>query len=199
MDNHTMFTKTIGLQRTAFNNTLTFFSTLQQHGEDLLKITLEKNPWLPKSSKNACLYWSDIYSKYLKDLRSVANQGFAEIERISSPEEKPMNKNLPTEITAKPVSIPRSVKKSVTVTEKTGNAKKALVAKNLPVKSSVEQDTPITKPIFKNASSEKPLSQNKENKLDEVQAATPEPKPTVFSQPDTTLNSVEKQPPNKPS
>ena len=101
MDNQTMFAKTIGLQKTAFNNTLTIFSTLQHHGEDLLKMTLEKNPWLPKSSKNACLYWSDFYSKYLENLRSVANQGFAEIERISSPDLKPMNQELPSAVTTK--------------------------------------------------------------------------------------------------
>jgi len=202
MDNQTMFSKTIGLQKTAFNNTLAIFSTLQQHGEDFLKITLDESPWLPKSSKNACLYWADIYSKYLNNLRSVANQGFAEIERISSPGSKTKTKELPPEVTTEQVASPRSARKSTTVKEKTGNEKKTEATETSTGKLSATPEKPVEKRIPTKTPPEKSLTADKpqESKPDEVQAATPEPKPSVISQsPGAALAPEEKQSPKKPS
>jgi hypothetical protein len=157
---------------------------MQQQGEDLLKISLEKSPWLPKSSKNACLYWADIYSKYLDNVRSVANQGFSEIERISSPSSKSGNKEFAPEATTKQTPTPRQTKKSPAVKEKTGNAEKIMAVNTPPAQKSVTKVTPTKKPITQSTQAEKLLTHDKpkEKKPDEVKAATPNPKPSVTSQ-----------------
>ena len=84
MENQNMLSKTIGLHRTAIADTLAIFSTMQQHGEDILKTTLEQSLWLPESSKKGYLYYADFYAKYLENLKSVTDLSFAEIERISA-------------------------------------------------------------------------------------------------------------------
>jgi hypothetical protein len=131
---------------------------MQQQGESLLKTTLEQSPWLPGSSKDACLYWADFYSKYFKNLRSMADQGFAEIERISMPllklAENASPQTIPTE------KIPTPAKKSPDVREKKVSAKETLVAKTLPEKKPVTMNAALEKPAAQNAAVEKPAPQN---------------------------------------
>lgn len=184
-----MFSKTIGLHKTAFDNTLVIFSTMQQHGEDLLKTTLEQSPWLPKSSKNACLYLSDFYLKYLENLRSVADQGFAEIERISSPDSKPAKNELHPKATTKQAPTPRPAKKSSAARAKTVSTKKPMVANTSPTKEPVTQDTPIKKPITQSAPTPKQVTHKApieklltHEKPKEAKAANPKPEPAATKQ-----------------
>jgi hypothetical protein len=160
MNNQTIISKSLGLNKTTFTNTLAILSTMQQHGESLLKTTLEQNPWLPGSSKDACLYWADFYSKYLNSLKSMADQGFADIERISLPllnlAENASRQTIATEI----IPTPLPAKKSPDVREKKVSAKETLVAKMLPEKMPVPQNTSAEKPATQNTSAEKPASQN---------------------------------------
>jgi hypothetical protein len=160
MNNQTIISKSLGLNKTTFTNTLAILSTVQQQGESLLKTTLEQNPWLPGSSKDACFYWADIYSEYLKNLKSMANQGFAEIERISLSGlklvENESGQTIATEIV--PTSLP--AKKSPDDKEKKVSAKETLDAKMLPEKMPVTQNEPTEKPAPLNASTGKPATQN---------------------------------------
>jgi hypothetical protein len=174
MENQTMLSKTIGLHRTAFANTLEVFSTLQQHGENLLKTTLEQSPWLPKSSKNACLYYVDFYSKYLENLKSLADQGFAEIERISSPGSKPEKKESQQTKTTERILAPRPAKKSPPVKNATVSTKKTEVTITLPGE----------KPDTLNPRTEKTVIQNRPEvkKSEEVKATASIPKPSVTNQ-----------------
>jgi hypothetical protein len=179
MKNQTMLSKTIGLQKTAFTNTLAIISTMQQHGEDLLKTTLEQSPWLPGSSKSACLYWADFYSKYLENLKSVADQGFAVIERVSLPSTKP-EENEPQQIkNTERVPVPRPAKESPAVRKKTVSAKKNVDAKTLPDKKAVARNVPAEKPV----SREKLEVKKEVKKSEEVKPATSIPKPSVVSEP----------------
>jgi hypothetical protein len=185
MKNQTMLSKTIGLQKAAFTNSLAIFTTMQQHGEDLLKTTLEQNPWLPGDSKSACLFWADFYSEYLENLKSVADQGFAAIERVSLPSTKPEeNKPQQTKNTER-VPAPRPVKASPAVRKKTVSAKKTVEEKALPVKKAVTQNVPAEKPVARNEPAEKPVAREKlEVKItDDVKAVTSMPKPSVPSEP----------------
>jgi hypothetical protein len=187
MENQTMLSKTIGMQRTAFTNTLSLFSTMHQQGENLLKTTMEQNPWLPKSSKNACFYWSDIYSKYLENLNFVANQGFAEIEKFSSPGLKlEKNESQQKNTTEKKVAS-RPAKKSPTAGEKTVSAKKTEATNTSPPKKQVAPNTPTEKPVTLKTPSEKLITHEKTEvkKPEEVKAEASAMKPSTISQPIT--------------
>ena len=157
-----MLSKTIGLQKTAFTNTLAIISTMQQHGEYLLKTTLEQSPWLPGSSKDACLYWADFYSEYLENLKSVADQGFAAIERVSLPSTKPEENKPQQAKTTERVSAPHP-------------AKKIVEAKTLPGKRAVARNEPAEKPVVREKLEVK--------KSEDVKAVTSIPKPSVPSEP----------------
>lgn len=187
MENQTMLSKTIGLHRTAFANTFAIFSTMQQNGEDILKTTLEQSPWLPNSSKSACLYCVDFYSKYLENLKSLADQGFAEIERISSPGSKPEKEGSQQTVATEQISAPRSAKKSPTVSKKKVSAKKTVVANTLPGKKPVTWNQPTEKTVIQNAPTEKTVIHDKPEvkKAEEVKATASIPKPSVPSQPST--------------
>lgn len=175
MKNQTMLSKTIGMQKAVFADSLTIFSTMQQHGEDLLKTTLEQSPWLPGSSKSTCLYWADFYSKYLENLKSVADQGFAAIERVSLPSTKPEeNKPQQTKNTAR-VPAPRPAKKSPAVRKKTAGVKKTVNAKILPGIKAVAQNVSAENPVVR--------EKNEVKKPEEVKVATSMPKPSVISEP----------------
>jgi hypothetical protein len=160
MESHNMLSKTIGLHKTAFANTLEVFSTMQQHGEDLLKTTLEQSPWLSRSSKNACLSCVDFYSKYLENLKSVADQGFAEIERISSPGLKPEKKESQQTKTTERIRAPRPAKKSPAVRKETVSTKKTEVANTLPDKKPVTQNVSTEKLVTQSPPTEKLVTQS---------------------------------------
>jgi hypothetical protein len=160
MNNQTIISKSLGLNKIAFTNTLAILSTMQQHGERLLKTTLEQSSWLPGSSKDACLYWADCYSKYLKNLKSMTDQGCAEIERISLPGLKPAENESRQTIATERIPTPLPAKKSPDVREKKESAKEILVAKMLPEKMPVTQNASAGKPATQNASAGKPATQN---------------------------------------
>ena len=124
MENQKILSRTIELQKTTFTNTMAIISTMQQHGEDLLKTTLTQSPWLPGSSKDACLYWADCYSKYLENIKAVVDQGFAAIELLSSPDTNPGKDGSQQAITTERVPAPRPAKKKSPRQKKIGKPKK---------------------------------------------------------------------------
>ena len=72
MDNLNLLRQTIRFQRTALQNSLAMISAVQQHGEKLLKSTLEQSPWIPGEGKDACLFWAGLWTKNLtKRLSSI--------------------------------------------------------------------------------------------------------------------------------
>lgn len=174
----------IGLQKTLFDNTYNAVTVMQQQGEDLLKTTLEQSPWLPISSKNAYLYCADFYSKYLENLKSMADLGFAEIERISSPGSKLEEKESQQTTTTERILPPRPAKKSPAVRRKKVSAKKTVNANTLPGKKPVTRNPPTEKTVTQNAPTEKTVIHDRPEvkKSEEVQAATSIPKPSVTSQ-----------------
>jgi outer membrane biosynthesis protein TonB len=183
MINQTIISKSLGLNKTAFTNTMTILSTMQQHGESLLKTTLEQSPWLPGSSKDACLYWADFYSKYFNNLKSMADQSFAEIERISLPLLKLAENASPQTIATEKIPTSLPAKKSPDVREKKVSAKETLVAKTLPEKKPVAQNPPPEKPVPQTASAEKPTPQNASAEKPAPQNANIE-KPVIQDKPD---------------
>lgn len=162
MNNQTIISKSLGLNKASFTNTLAILSSVQQHGESLLKTTLDQNPWLPGSSKDACLYWAGFYSDYLKNLKSMADQGFAEIERISLSGLKPAENDSGQTIATEIIPTPLPAKKSPDDKEKKVSEKETLVAKKLPEKMPVTENAPTEKPAPKSASASagKPATQN---------------------------------------
>lgn len=210
MENQTTLSKTIGLHKTAFANTLAIISTLQQQGEDLLKTTLEQSPWLPVSSKNACLYWADFYSKSLENLKSMADQGFAEIEQISSPSPKPEENESQQPITTERMPAPRPAKRSPSVRKKSVSAKKTVVAKTLPGKKTIAQKVPVEKPVPENIPAQKPITQSvaaakpvaheklEVKKSKEVKTATSIPEPSINIKPTADPVRGDKESAQKP-
>lgn len=173
MKNQTMLSKTISLQKAAFTNSLEIFSTMQHHGEDLLKTALEQSPWLPGNSKSACLFWADCCSGYLENVKSVADQGFAVMEQVSLPSTKgERNEPRQTQATER-VPAPRPAKKSPVARKKTVNAKKTERAEMSPGKTVVSRNVPVKKPV----ASEK----LEVKKSEDVKAATPMAKPSAAS------------------
>ncbi|MGB3223383.1 MAG: hypothetical protein WBB23_11335 [Desulforhopalus sp.] len=185
MDNQTIISKSLGLNKTAFTNTLAIFSTMQQQGESLFKTTLEQSPWLPGSSKDACLYWFDFYSKYLNSLQSMADQSFEEMERISLPLLKLVEEASPQAIATEKSSTPLPAKKRPAVRDKKVSAKETSVAKTLPEKKSVSQNVPAEKPTPRNASAAKPAPKN-------ASAEKPAPKNASAEKPASKDASAEK-------
>jgi hypothetical protein len=179
MKNQTMLSKTIGMQKAVFADSLAIFSTMQQHGEDLLKTTLEQSPLLPGSSKSAYLYWADFYSEYLENLKSVADQGFAAIERVSLPSTKPEENKPQLAKNTKRVPAPRPAKASPVVRKKTVAVKKTVDAKMLPGKKALAQNVSAENPVAR----EKLEVKKEVKKSEEVKPATSIPKPSVVSEP----------------
>lgn len=141
MKNQTMITKTIGLQKTAFVTTISIISTMQQHGEDLLKTSLEQNPWLPGSSKRACLNMTNCYSKYWENFKSVTDQSFEAMEKVSSTDRQTGIK------TTEQTSAPSPAQKQPTTRKKTPQVKKTVKAKSVSAKKPVTLEKPVqTKP-----------------------------------------------------
>jgi hypothetical protein len=186
MENQNMLSKTIGLHRTAIANTLAIFSTMQQHGEDILKTTLEQSPWLPESSKNGYLYYADFYAKYLENLKSVTDLSFTEMERISSLGSKPEGKKPLQTTTTERTPSPPPVKKNPAVREKKVSAKKTVVAKTIPDKKPVTQNAPADKPVTQKTPTEKPVAQNAPADKPVAQNA-PADKPVVQNTPTEKL------------
>jgi hypothetical protein len=127
MENQEIFSRILGMQNTTVANTMAIICTMQQHGEDLLKTTLTQSSWLPRNSKDACLYWVDCYSKYLQNMKSVVDQGVAAIELLSSSDTKPGEVESQQAITTERVTVLRPTKKSPGIRKKSVSAKKTVV------------------------------------------------------------------------
>ena len=194
-----MLSSTIGLHKTALNNTLSFFATMHQQGENLLKTTLKQNPWLPESSKDACFYWSDIYSKYLENLKIAANQSFTEIEKLSSPSSKQEKNVSPQEKTTTPKPPPRSVNKSQMAEEKTVSPKRTKITKTTSAKKPVAQNLSTEKPITPNIDAKKLITHENPavKKTEEGKAEASLLAPSATSQPINKSSNVSQ--PNKES
>lgn len=175
MKNQTILIKAIGMQKALFTDSLAIFSTMQQHGEDLLKTTLEQSPWLPGNSKSAYIYWADFYSGYLENLKSLADQGFAAIERVSLQSTKPEENKPQQAKNTKRVPAPRPAKASPAVRKKTVAVKKNVDAKKLPGKKVVAQNVSAKNPVVREKLEVK--------KTEDVKAATSMPKPSVMREP----------------
>lgn len=195
MEIQTALSKTIGLQKVAFSNTLAIFSTLQQQGEDLLKTTLEQSPWLPVGSKNVCLFWADYYSKSLENMKSMADQGFAEIERMSSTAKTPEENKSQQTITKKQVAAPRSEKRRPSVKAKTVHVKKNVVTEALPSEKKIAEKVPVEKQVVQEVPAKNPVAHEKLEsiKSEEVKAMTSMQKPTAISHQTAPLASREKE------
>jgi hypothetical protein len=122
MDNQKMLSQTIQFQRTAWQNSMAIFSAVQQHGEELLKTTIQQSPWLPGSSKKACLLWADIWTKNLAGMTELVEQNLANMERLSSTAGQTIKKEKPLKrATAKPQPSPqpKAAARKVTAEKKT--------------------------------------------------------------------------------
>ena len=185
MENQKILSRTIGLQKTTFTNTMAIISTMQQYGEDLLKTTLTQSSWLPGSSKDACLYWADCYSKYLENIKSVVDQGFAAMELLSSPDTNPGKDESQQAITTKRVPVPRPAKKSPSVRKKSVSAKKTVVAQTSPSRDAVAQNVSVEKSVPQSAPDKTPVAHEKleEERSKEAKATTSIPQPLVTRQP----------------
>ena len=88
MDNLNLLCQTIRFQRTALQNSLAMISAVQQHGEKLLKSTLEQSPWIPGEGKDACLFWAGFWTKNLTGMTDLVDKNLATMERLTSTGEK---------------------------------------------------------------------------------------------------------------
>lgn len=88
MDNLNLLCQTIRFQRTALQNSLAMISAVQQHGEKLLKTTLDQSPWIPGEGKDACLFWAGIWTKNLTGMTDLVDKNLATMERFTSTGEK---------------------------------------------------------------------------------------------------------------
>jgi hypothetical protein len=92
MDNKALYSKTVRYQRVAVKNTFSLLSTLQDHGERLLKKSLEQNPWLPEKSKKACACLADTCFNSSKLLEKIVDRNFSDIEKLYRTGDKPQKK-----------------------------------------------------------------------------------------------------------
>lgn len=201
MENQKILSKTINLQKTTFTNTMAIISTMQKHGEDLLKTTLTQSSWLPENSKDACLYWADCYSKHLENIQSVVDQGFAAIELLSSPGTNgEKDESQQAIITTEKVPAPRPAKKSPRVKKKTVSAKKTLITKTSPSKEAVVQNASVEKSVPQSAPDIKPVAHEKleEKKSAEAKATTSTQQPLFTRQPAAPPALKDKESAKKP-
>ena len=182
MKNQNIFTETLGLQKTAFTTTISIISTMQQHGENLLKTSLEQNPWLPGSSKRACLNMTNIYSKYWENFKSITSQSFESMEKISSPNTKPEIKESKQTKTTEQTSSPHQGKKDAPIRKKTTQVKKTVKAGTSPKKGHITESAPTAKQV----SFEKP------------DVTKPEPTKPEPTKPEPTKPEQAKPEPTKP-
>ncbi len=97
MDNLNLLCQTIRFQRTALQNSLAMIAAVQQHGERLLKATLEQSPWIPGESKDACLFFAGIWRKNLTGVSELVDKNLATMERLTSTGERSEKKSKPAE------------------------------------------------------------------------------------------------------
>jgi len=88
MDNLNLLCQTIRFQRTALQNSLAMISAVQQHGEKLLKTTLEQSPWIPGEGKDACLFLAGLWTKNLTGMTDLVDKNLATMERLTATGEK---------------------------------------------------------------------------------------------------------------
>lgn len=179
---------------------MAIISTMQQHGEDLLKTTLQQSSWLPGSSKDACLYWADCYAKYLENITAVVDQGFTAIESLASPDTKPGKDGSQQAKTTERVPVPRPAKKNPSVRKKSVSAKKTVVAQTLPKKEAVVHKASVEKSVPQSAPDKKPVALLKleEKKAEEAKATTSIPQPLVTRQPTAAPTLENKEGAKKP-
>ena len=135
MDNQTMLSQTIHFQRTAWQNSMAIISAVQEHGEKLLKTTLQQSPWMPGNSKKACLYWVDIWTKNLAGMTDLVDQNLAEIERLSSTGDQATKKEQPQKkasAKSKEPAQPAATAKKPISKKKTAAAKPHAAVKQMP-------------------------------------------------------------------
>lgn len=84
MDNLSLLRQTIRFQRTALQNSLAMLNAVQQHGESLLKTTLDHSPWLPGEGRDACLFWTGLWTNNLAGVTDLVDKNLATMERLTA-------------------------------------------------------------------------------------------------------------------
>lgn len=99
MDNRALYTKTMQYQRVAVKNTFSLLAILQDHGERLLKKSLEQNPWLPERSKKACNCLADTCFDSSRRFEKIIDRNFDDLEKFYRSGEKQQEKQAQSKTT----------------------------------------------------------------------------------------------------
>jgi len=145
MDIQTMFSKTIDFNKTAFASTMALVSSVQQHGEALMKTTLEQSPWLPESSKRACLFWADACTQNLENMKILVDHSLTGMERLA--EMSPAGDDKPQKAAARAQRpAPSPAQPTPANRKKAAQTKKSMAAKTAADEKATLQKKPVEKP-----------------------------------------------------
>ncbi len=173
MDNRALYIKTMRFQQVAVENTFSFFSILQNYGEQVLKKSLDQNIWIPEKGKKTIYCLANTCSSGAKLAETITQRNFIEMEKLYDVTEKQRAKGPQVKKSGAAKSAQTS-EKALAGSDKSALPEKAKANKTDPsVKAEVQKKSPKQENPSISATPEvkTPVPVAKENNEKKLQAA----------------------------
>ncbi len=79
MDQKVLLKQMIDFNKTAFDNTFSAMTMVQEQTKKMFATMIDQNPWLPDDGKKAVQDWVDTYKKGCEDFKKMADDNFSKV------------------------------------------------------------------------------------------------------------------------
>jgi hypothetical protein len=84
MDPKQVAKQMIQFNKTAFDNTFTAMTVLQEQTEKMMSMFLEQSPWIPVEGKKSISDWIKAYKRGRDDFKTVVEDNYKKVEDFLS-------------------------------------------------------------------------------------------------------------------
>lgn len=82
------FSEMFNYQKNFIDNAFDLMAKIQTQGEQMMKMSIDNNPWLPEESKRICSYWSETRQNFMQNYKECIDANFNKMTDIASESKK---------------------------------------------------------------------------------------------------------------
>ncbi|MCP4020231.1 MAG: hypothetical protein GY729_00175 [Desulfobacteraceae bacterium] len=80
MEQKVILKQMIDFNKTAFDNTFSTMTMVQDQTEKAFSSMIDQNPWLPEDGKKVMQSWVDSYKKSCDEFKKLTDENFSKVE-----------------------------------------------------------------------------------------------------------------------
>ena len=168
-----MLQEAFQFQKDLCESTFSIATSMQENCENMLKDSLDLNPWLPLEGKKVCLFFSEQYWSTLANMKSSSLLSLDYVENLFTPPE--------SQAKVSPPAAKTSMEKTKPTTRKTTATKSTRAKKTTTTPVSAKKSTPAKKTATGKSTPRQSQAVKSQGAKKSVSTKAPAKKPTSSS------------------